>query len=75
MSNRIMFIGIFVWIMKEIFIFIMSEKFKKEFIECTKNEGYIDLPKEILDRRMEFLSVVDELINHKLTVAEANKLL
>ena len=74
MSNRIMFIGIFVWIMKEIFIFIMSEKFKKEFIECTKNEGYIDLPKEILDRRMEFLSVVDELINHKLTVAEANKL-
>ena len=52
----------------------MSENFEKEFIECTQNEGYIDLPKEILDRRLEFLSVVDELIEHKLTVSEANKL-
>ena len=49
------------------------EKFLAELANCTKNEGFIDLPKEILDGRPDFLFVVDELINHKLTVSELNQ--
>ena len=49
-----------------------DNRFVNEFKNCTRNEGFIDLPKEIIERRLEFLSVIDELIHHKLTVAEVN---
>ena len=52
---------------------ISREKFLTEFANCTQNEGSIDLPQEILDGRANFLFIVDELINHKLTVSELNK--
>ena len=51
----------------------MDNRFIKEFKNCTQNEGFVDLPEEIIERRLEFLFVVDELIHHKLTVAELNK--
>ena len=50
-----------------------KEDFIKEFIKCTRNEGHIDLPQEILHQRPEFLFVVDELTHHKLTVSELNQ--
>ena len=51
-----------------------KDDFTKAFLECTKNEGYIDLPQEILDGRLDFLFVMNELTNYKLTVSQLNKL-
>lgn len=51
-----------------------KDDFTKAFLECTKKEGYIDLPQEILDGRLDFLFVMNELTNYKLTVSQLNKL-
>lgn len=50
-----------------------SDEFMREFARCTKTEGDIDLPDEILRDRADFLFVVYGLLMGKLTPSELNR--